>query len=221
MIVGWEYNNRQMTLILTLLVVFVLLVCNEWWWRSQRSHTEINRKFIHITVGTFVAFWPLFLSWQQIRWLSLAFLIVVALSKYLHIFKAIHSVQRPTWGEIFFAVAVGAVTFITHDKWIFAAAVLQMALADGLAAIIGVQYGRKQSYLIFGQAKSVIGTATFIFVSVYILFAFMYISDTPLPYATIFGLAAAAGVIENFGVFGLDNLLVPVLIAFVLQQISH
>jgi len=210
-----------MTLILTLLVVFILLVCNEMWWRSQLSHTEINRKFIHITVGTFVAFWPFFLSWQQIRWMSLAFLVVVALSKYLHIFKAIHSVQRPTWGEIFFAVAVGAVTFITQNKWIFAAAVLQMALADGLAAIIGVQYGRKQRYLVFGQAKSVVGTATFILVSVYILVAFTYVSGTPLAYGTILGLSVAAGAIENFGVFGLDNLFVPVLIAYVLQQIAH
>ncbi len=209
-----------MMTMLTVLIVLALLLSNEVWWRKLRAHSEINRKFIHITVGSFVAFWPFFLSWNQIRLLSLAFLVGVVISKYLHIFKAIHSVQRPTWGEIFFALAVGGVTFITQDKWIYMAALLQMALADGLAAIVGVQYGRKQRYLVFGQVKSIVGTATFVLVSVYILLSFTYASATPLGIAEIVGLAVAAGVIENFGVFGLDNLLVPVLIASVLQYMA-
>ena len=206
---------------LSVLVVLFLLLGNEWWWRKQKAHGEINRKFVHITVGSFVAFWPFFMTWNQIRLLSLAFLVAVAVSKYLHIFKAIHSVQRPTWGEIFFAISVGAVSFITHDKWIYMAALLQMALADGLAAIVGVQYGKKQRYLVFGQVKSIVGTATFILVSVYILVAYTYLSGTPLSLAVMAGLGLVAGIIENFGVFGLDNLLVPLLVAFVLVRITH
>jgi len=150
----------------------------------------------------------------------LAFLIVVALSKYLHIFRAIHSVQRPTWGEIYFAIAVGAVTLITQNKWIYMAALLQMSLADGLAAIIGVRYGMKRHYLIFGQVKSLVGTATFIVVSILILIIFMHLSVTSLSLMAILGLASAAAVIENIGVFGLDNLLVPILIATVLGLVS-
>ena len=109
-----------MDFVLTIVIVFVLLSFNELWWRRHTLHSELSRKFIHVTVGSFVASWPYFLSWHQIQLLSIAFLIVIAVSKYLRIFQAIHSVQRPTWGEALFAAAVGAVTLITHDKAIYA-----------------------------------------------------------------------------------------------------
>ncbi|MFI5271376.1 MAG: hypothetical protein ACHQT9_05040, partial [Candidatus Saccharimonadales bacterium] len=135
-----------MPLVFTVVIVFVLLFLNELWWRTHTVHSELSRKFIHVSVGTFVAFWPFFLSWREIQILSLAFLAIVALSKYLNIFQAIHSVTRPTWGEVFFAVAVGLTALITQDKWIYTAALLQMSLADGLAAIIGTRFGNKQKY---------------------------------------------------------------------------
>lgn len=153
--------------------------------------------------------------------LSLAFLVVVLFSKYFGIFKSIHSVRRPTWGEIFFAIAVGATTYVTQNKWIFMAAILQMALADGLAAVVGVQYGRGQRYLVFGHTKSLVGSTTFMLISGMILASFAIVSATPLSFAVIFGLSVAAGIIENLGVLGLDNLFVPLLIAAVLEQIVH
>jgi len=148
-----------MRIVATILIVFLLLVIGELWWRKQKLHTEFARKFVHITVGSFVAFWPFFLSWQEIRLLSVAFLVVVGISKYLNVFRAIHTVQRPTWGELFFAMAVGTITFITHDKWIYTTALLQMSLADGFAAVIGTRWGQRFRYIVFGHAKSILGTA--------------------------------------------------------------
>lgn len=205
---------------LTVIAIAGLLFGNELWWRKKGFHGEVGRKFIHITVGSFVAFWPFFMTWNQIRLLSLAFLIVVALSKYLHLFRAIHSVQRPTWGEIYFALAVGAITFITDNKWIYMTALLQMSLADGLAAILGVRYGKKRHYFVFGQVKSVIGTSAFIVTSVLILLGFVYLSGIPLSSAAILGIAYLAALIENIGVYGLDNLLVPLLVAATLVKIT-
>ncbi|MEJ0072596.1 MAG: hypothetical protein WDN27_00660 [Candidatus Saccharibacteria bacterium] len=57
--------------------------------------------------------------------------------------------QRPTYGEIFFALIVGLLTFITSAKAIYAAAILQMSLADGFAAIIGSRFGRDNKYHVF------------------------------------------------------------------------
>jgi len=205
-----------MTLVLTIVAIFLLLTVNEMWWRRHAVHSELSRKFIHVTVGSFVAFWPYFLSWHEIVGLSIAFLIVVALSKHFQIYQAIHSVTRPTWGEIFFAFAVGAITFITHDKAIYAAALLQMSLADGLAAIIGTRYGNPQKYLILGHTKSVLGTLTFITTSVLILLGFSHFSHTSLAAAWVLGIAALASLIENFSVRGLDNLMVPVVVALLL-----
>jgi phytol kinase len=207
-------------LIITVTVVFVLLCVSELWWRGSRVHTELSRKFVHITVGSFVAFWPFFLTWHQIELLSLAFLIAVTISKYLHIFNAIHSVQRPTWGELFFAIAVGLVAFITHDKWIYMTALLQMSLADGLAAIIGLRYGKKHKYLVFGQVKSIIGTFTFFLVSLATLLVYIHFGDIHEHIVPVLSLAMIASLFENLGALGLDNLFVPLLIAIALRLLA-
>jgi dolichol kinase len=169
-----------------------------------------------------VAFWPFFLSWNQIRLLSLAFVIAVVLSKTFNIFSAIHSVQRPTYGEFFFAIVVGLLTFITHSKAIYAAALLQMSVADGMAAIVGVEYGMKKErwrYHVLRHSKTIIGSATFFVISAAILYG--YSADTMrLAWYFVPLIAAGATVIENFGISGLDNLLAPLFVAFMLTQLA-
>lgn len=204
-----------MNLIITVLVVLLILVGSEIWWRRRITHGEFSRKFVHITVGSFVAFWPFFLSWSEIRWLSVAFLVVVGLSKYLKLFKAIHSVQRPTMGELYFALAVGVLTIVTQDKWIYMASLLQMSLADGFAAVLGVRYGR-QSYLVFSHRKSVVGTLTFFVTAFAIMYGYTQAADVHLSLAFMAGTAALASFMENLAVAGLDNLVVPLLVAFLL-----
>lgn len=211
-----------MTLILTALLVLIVLCLSEFGWRKGYMTSEVGRKFVHISVGSFVAFWPFFLSWNQIRLLSIAFLVAVIFSKSFNIFSAIHSVQRPTYGEFFFALVVGLLTFITHSKAIYAASLLQMSVADGMAAIVGVEYGLKKQkwrYYVFGHSKTVIGTATFFLISAAILFS--YSADTTrLAWYLVPAIAAAATLIENIGVEGSDNLLAPLLVALVLTHIS-
>ena len=199
-------------------IIFGLLVGSELYWRKHRVHGELSRKFVHITVGSFVASWPFFLGWGQIQLLSIAFLIVVALSKYLRVFQAIHSVQRPTWGELFFALAVGLTTLVHQDKYLFAAALLHMSLADGLAAIIGTRYGKRSQYHIVGHAKSLVGSATFVVVSLVILFAYGLVAGVTLQPYVLLAIALSAAAVENVGVLGLDNLLVPILIAVTLNN---
>lgn len=183
-------------------------------------HVEITRKFVHVSVGTFVAFWPFFLSWNQIRLLSVAFIVVIGISSYFNIFSAIHAVERPTWGEILFAVTVGAVTFVTHNPYMYAAAIMQMSLADGMAAIVGTLYGKTNSYDVLGQRKSRMGSLAFLSVSLAILAWYVLAVHSPVNIAVIAGLALAATIIENIAVRGFDNLLVPLLVAFVLSRLS-
>ncbi|MDB5170048.1 MAG: phosphatidate cytidylyltransferase [Candidatus Saccharibacteria bacterium] len=206
-----------MALVLTVLAVFLLLIVSEYWWRKHPQPNELSRKFVHITVGSFVAFWPFFLSWNQIIFLSAAFLVGVGASKYLNIFKAIHSVQRPTWGELFFAAAVGIIAMITHSKGIYAVALLQMSLADGLAAIVGLRFGTGNRYKVFGSTKSIAGTATFFVISLALLIGYSQLSEAFLPLAFLAALALCTSLIENLGIVGLDNLLVPLVIAYVLS----
>lgn len=209
-----------MALILTIVAVGVLLLVSEWWWRAHRKHGEISRKFIHITVGTFAASWPFFLTWNQIIVLSALFIFVVSLSQHFNVFKAIHAVERPTWGEVCFAASVGSLAVLTRSPAIFTAGLLHMSLADGLAAVMGTTYGRTNRYKVFGHTKSVIGSITFLGVSTCILIAYATVAPHFISPFYIVAMAAAATVLENMAVLGLDNLLVPLGIGLVLTALS-
>ncbi len=205
---------------LVVAVVFGLLIVGEFLSRSQKLPPEICRKFVHITVGSFVAFWPLLLSWNQILLLSAAFVAVVGISKYLNVFQAIHSVQRPTMGEVFFAISVGLLAVLTQNGWMYMAALLHMSLADGMAAVIGSRYGKKTSYKVLGHVKSVVGSLTFFVISVAILWGYSIGTDTSIHAAIILGASFIATFLENFSVRGLDNITVPVWVAIVLYRLG-
>ncbi|HSX06437.1 MAG TPA: hypothetical protein VLG92_01820 [Candidatus Saccharimonadia bacterium] len=209
-----------MYILLSVLAVFLILSASEIGWRKRwfSNDSEIGRKFVHITVGSFVAFWPFFLSWNEIRLLSVAFLIVVAVSARFKLFRAIHSVQRPTFGEICFAMVVGALTFITRSKGIYAAALLQMSVADGLAAVIGTRLGRKNTYQVFGHAKSVVGTLTFFVTATLILSGYSLLSVKGLAVSGVVLGALGGAIVENVAVLGLDNLIVPLFIGLLLTS---
>lgn len=200
-----------MRIVLALVVVFILLMISEIWWRQRRPHGELSRKFVHITVGTFVAFWPYWLTTNDIKLLSLAFLVVVIISRQLNVFKAIHSVQRSTTGELWFAVTVGLLAFMHNQPHIYTAALLEMSLADGLAAIIGSRYGNARRYTVFGASKTAVGTATFFVVSLIILGRYAALSGLSLP--LILPVALVATILENLSINGLDNLIVPLVVA--------
>ena len=206
----------MIALFITIVIVFLLVCISELLWRRRNVDTEYTRKFVHISVGSFVAFWPFFLSRQEILLLSVAFVLVVAASSRLQLFKAIHSVQRPTWGEILFAVAVGALAYVAESPWIYAAALLYMSLADGLAAIVGTKFGKKTRYYVFGHAKSAAGTLAFFVVALVILGGYAVVTHQPAS-VWYLAIAAAAAALENVAIRGLDNLLVPLLVAVALN----
>lgn len=207
----------MLRLLLVVVVVFLLLLIVEYLWRVKKYRSEFTRKFIHITVGTFAAFWPWILSWNQIEILALAFLVVIVASRALTIFGSIHLIGRKTVGEILFAVSIGLVAFIAHDRLIFATAIMQMSLADGFAAVIGNKYGKKFRYKILGQRKTAAGTLTFWLISLLILVWYFAVSHAAYAWPTLLWLPITATFLENIGLRGTDNVLVPVLVASALS----
>ena len=112
----------------------------------------------------------------------------------------------------------GIIALMTTNKWIYAAALLQMSLADGLAAVIGTKYGGRYKYLVFGHPKSLAGTVTFFVVSFTVLVVFNGHFPNELSLLLIFGISLFASFLENIFIMGLDNLLVPLFVALVLIQ---
>jgi dolichol kinase len=202
--------------VLSVLIVFCLLVFAEYASRAKRIHAELTRKFVHMSVGTFVAFWPFFLSWGQIKLLSLAFFVVVAVSIKFNIFRSIHAVNRNMVGELLFAMTIGFLTLISGNKWIFMAAMLNLSLADGMAAIIGILKGDSNQYKVFGRTKSRAGTAAFFVTSLLISIFYIAAGPASLTVTVLVIVPLIATLAENVAVHGTDNLVMPLLLALVL-----
>lgn len=203
---------------LVILVTFCILVCAEYLSRAKQIHAELTRKFVHVAVGTFVAFWPFFLSWRQIQLLSLAFFLVVVVSIKLNIFGAIHAVKRGITGELLFAVAIGLLATISSNEWIFMAAMLHLSLADGVAALVGLGWGDSNTYKVLGREKSVAGSVAFLITSFAILAVYGIFAHSSTSLLTLVWLPFVATAAENVAIQGTDNLILPMLVAMVLTS---
>jgi phytol kinase len=197
--------------------VFILVVIGEYLQRVKRYHPEVTRKFIHISVATFAATWPFFMSWRNITLMSLLMFIGIVVSRHLTYFKAIHTVKRHTWGELFYAMAIGLAAVLSQEPWVFAAAMLHLGLADGLAALVGTLFGRLHRYKVFGHWKSRAGTLTFYVVSVLITLFCVVLADPNDGWLALLWLPPLVTLAENVGVAGIDNLLVPMMIVMLLN----
>src|SRR5690554_5952779 len=87
-------------------VIFGLLRLAELLRKTGRMHGEISRKFVHITVGTFVATWPFYMDVIWIQFMCLAFFAVVLASRYFKWFPAIYGITRRTWGDLLFPLGI-------------------------------------------------------------------------------------------------------------------
>lgn len=199
-------------LFIALVGVCLLVVTGEYLRRVHLFRAEVTRKFIHITVASFAASWPFFMDWNQIYLVSMLMFAGILLSRFLHLFRAIHGVQRRTWGELFFAMSIGIAAVLGQNEWAFAAAMLVMGLADGFAALVGTLVDDTYHYRVFGHRKSREGTLTFLAISLVILVACAALGDLAVSPAGLIGLALAATLIENVSIGGTDNLFVPLAI---------
>jgi dolichol kinase len=163
--------------------------------RRRVGSSELLRKTVHIGDGLLAAALPLFVSFRAIAGIALFFACAMAISRRRRIFTAVHDVERRSYGEIFYPLGIALLaTFFPHWRP-FVYGVLVIALADGLAAPVGIRFGRRK----LPGGKSVAGSATFLVIS---LSAGLALGVSPV-------VAAALTVSEASLRYGLDNLVLP------------
>ncbi len=182
--------------------------------RLVTSDSELTRKIVHIGSGNVIL-----LAW----WLNIPATVIigasiiaglVALTSYIvPILPSINSVGRKSWGTFFYAVSIGvliAYFWYPGQRHYAVIGILIMAWGDGLAAIIGQQWG-KHGYEILGTKKSWEGSLAMMLAS------FVVVSATMLVVSGIswniwmiaLTVAVAATFLEAFSKLGIDNLTVP------------
>ena len=209
--------------LVAVLIVFILLLLAEKIKKHERLNPEIARKFVHISVGSFVAFWPFFMSDYVIYCICAAFVAVILITRFSGLFPSIHKVPRKTWGDILFPVGIAGTLFLANDPWIFTAAILHLSLADGLAALFGEKYGKKNAYKILGYKKTLAGNAAFFVISAAITTGLIWFepgSFATIALPTLFLVPIFTTTIEALAVRGSDNILVPILLTVLLNALQ-
>jgi phytol kinase len=96
--------------------------------------------------------------------------------------------------------------------------VLVMALGDGLAGLVGPLWP-SASWRVLGQKRSLLGTGTMALTSLGVLAGLSLAAGGPA-WSQLLAIAAAATLLEQLAVAGIDNLTVPLGVAWLWQRCS-
>jgi phytol kinase len=173
---------------------------------------ELSRKLIHIFSAFIIAVLPIWLNYFEIGVAATMFVPVLWVSKKYNIFKAIHTGERSTLGEVYYPIAILIICIIRPIYPEFLYVVLVLGISDGLAAIVGKQYGKKH-FSILNSHKSYLGSFIFflsaITIGIILLYIFGALSIISIAYIVL--LSALLTFVEATSSNGLDNLFVPII----------
>src|SRR3989338_9054459 len=189
-----------MKLALLILTSSAFIVVTEILKRKFSLPTSLTRRVVHIGTAAVAGIAPIFVTKEEIIFVSIIFAIVILLG-------------RPSFGEIYLplGVIVTALIFLPHDLRAFQFGVFIMGISDALAGMVGERFG-KHHVQFFGNKKSLEGSLVFFASSSVLTFLFFPIVGYQLvliPLVLTFA--------EFSFVYGLDNLILPILGALLVR----
>ena len=184
---------------------------------------EWSRKVVHIGTGAVVLLAWAFAIPRDLA-LGAAALVTVgtALNHRFRLLPAVEDVGRHSYGTIAYGASITILLalFWPQQPLPVAAGVLVMACGDGLAGLVGPQINSPR-WRIFGQTKSLAGTAAMALTSWIVLVLLIGVAQaTGAPAPSLVAaavIAVAATGLEQLSGFGLDNLSVPLATASLWQ----
>jgi len=187
---------------------------------------EWTRKVVHIGAGPVVLIaWTLGID----RWVALPSAVLATLLAAVNhrrrLLPGLEDVDRASYGTVAYGASITLLLLVwwPREPLVVASGVLVMAFADGMAGLVGPQVA-SPSWLILGQRRSLAGTATMALTSLAVLLALAALagaSGLPVPTpASVVGIALAAALLEQVAIGGLDNLTVPLMVAWLWSRLT-
>lgn len=182
---------------------------------------ELQRKAVHVATGLFAMALPWLLPDALLFYGLLALAILAMLVLRLpqiangDVGKALHGVERKSWGDIMLVAAIGTLYFFSGQAGTPVLYLLPLAvltLSDAAAAVAGSSYGRLHYTIEDGQ-KSLEGSAIFFLITLILAMIFLLLlSDVSRGGVILLAMmtAAFATVVEADSWRGFDNYFVPV-----------
>jgi len=201
--------------IISIATAIIILIITELLGFKNIIKQELARKISHLVISASIISWAFFVNMQVILGLGLIFLAAAIVERELNIFASARHVGRRSFGELFFPLGVVIIAYMDPSKWIFIAAMLYLGLADSMAALIGKAKGKHKLL----NNKTLEGSAAFLIVSVIITAWVILAAPTGLGgnWTAIIWLPFVTTVVEALAPWGVDNMLVPALVAIVLK----
>jgi phytol kinase len=198
-----------------LIYIFIIFLISIIYKRFNPNNKEALRKIIHIGIGPLI---PLakFLDIDQTS--ALYFTGIVSLLTFINyqskLLPTIEDVDRKSYGTLFYCLSLFILIYLywNKDPTSLMAGFFIMTFGDGFAGLIGKNFQSK-SWFFLNQKKSFFGTITMFITSLIVIFGLSYFQKYSLSINMI-TIAFISTVIEQFSIFGIDNLIVPISAAF-------
>jgi phytol kinase len=191
---------------------------------------ELRRKALHIGIGLAALAFPYLLTqpWMVVTAFGAvtAWMICVRRIDYLRcrFGCVLHDAGRESHGELYFAIALAWLLIADHaGPFQYVVPLLILTVSDAAAAIVGRSrpIGR---YAIFGNSKSMSGSAAFL-VTAFAITAASLSMGTGLPIGQVLlmstKISLATAFVEAVSTRGLDNLSVPLVAWLFLSSLTY
>jgi len=195
-----------MNIALFIILSSVLLAVVEVLERGSVVSNDLSRRLAHIGAGAINIAAPLFVSHVAIILVNILFAGLLLAGRNTKLFSSIQTVNRKTYGDVYFPLGViaAAVILLPDSVTAFQYGVAIMGISDALAGFIGERWGQK-TLMIFNNPKTLTGAIIFYLTSLAITFVFV-----PQLLPVIFIVPLVLTAVEFSLVHGLDNLILPV-----------
>ncbi len=214
-------SDLKIFLIYAIALILVMLLA-EMAYRWLKLDTEWTRKIAHVGSGIVALTYPKFIDnhWVVLA-LTLSFTFILYFSKKMGWFQSIFSIERKSYGELFFVWTTWFLFLIfqaTGNPIYYYIPFAIVVFADPAAALIGKSLPLR-TYEIKGHQKSFGGSLSFFIVSLFIMVLFFPASDFSGNFFTLFVviMALILTLVEAFSFKGLDNLSIPIVALFLLK----
>lgn len=218
-----NYYGIIVSLVLIILVIGISTVLQ----KQNLLSEEGTRKFVHISVSNYwlVAMYFFSNSW----WASLVPLLFIIINYLSYRYSFISAMERSdlekaSLGTVYYPISLTILSLFTFSHfsspYVGAIGILSMGYGDGLAGIIGSQWGKKKLSLINRQ-KTVLGTFTMFVVTFVVIASILIFVKREHSLLIALFLAVVGTLIELISPNGTDNLTLPLGLAFIYQLLFY
>lgn len=190
-------------------------------WLSRRGLARTYvRDVLHVGAGVWPLGWRAWESpWPPIGVATTGFALLLAVPLLARRFAGAGKLQRAVSGEgeawsglvlyAFSAAAFTAVGLLGHAPFPAAAALLSLALGDGLGGLVGRLWGRHRYRVPWAKTKSIEGSAVVAWFAAHGTAMAGLLYGAPLTVGRLLGAGLAAALAEAIAPRATDNVLVP------------